>query len=183
MVGETGWVEEPDVLVQEPRTTERPRWLRLLAAAVVVAVLLGAAATWLAGRYRAPEETTALNQCAAGAESAVRSAETRLGSMVRYVLPALGTVSLELDADLYGLIRRQAAGLDRPVSEALDRCRAVELWPTSVVRRQARAAYVAFLEAELARVRAISADGRAYYRNYDRVHRLQEEAADALARL
>ena len=103
--------------------------------------------------------------------------------MVRYVLPALGTVSVELDADLYGLIRRQAAGLDRPVSEALDRCRRVELWPTSVVRRQTRAAYVAFLEAELARVRAISADGRAYYRDYERVHRLKEEAADALSRL
>lgn len=157
--------------------------LRLLVAAVAVAVLLATAAAWSAGRYRAPEETTALNRCAAGAEIAVRSAETRLGSMVRYVLPALGTVSVELDADLYGLIGRQASGLDRPVSEALDRCRDVELWPTSVVRRQARAAYVAFLEAEIARVRAISADGRAYYRDYDRVHRLKEEAADALSRL
>jgi hypothetical protein len=176
-------VEEPDVLVHDPRTRELSPLLRPVAVAVVVVVLLGVTAAWSAGRLRSPEETAAVERCATRAESAARLAENRLGSMVRYVLPALGTVSVELDADLYGLIRRQAAGLDRPLTEALARCRDVELWPTSLVRRDAREAYVAFLEAELARVRAISGDGRAYYRDYDRVHRLKEEAQDALARL
>lgn len=183
MVRDTGWVQEPDVLVHQPRTRELPPVVRPIAVTVVVALVLGAVAVWSAGRLRAPEETAAVERCATRAESAVQLAENRLGSMVRYVLPALGTVSVELDADLYGLIRRQASGLDGPLAEALDHCRGVELWPTSLVRREARASYVAFLQAELARVRAISGDGRAYYRDYDRVHRLKEEAADALSRL
>jgi hypothetical protein len=178
-------MQEPDLLVREPRPPRHPRLLRVLVLVLVVTTLLGATAVWLTGRYRAPEETAALQRCAARAETAVHLAETRLGSMVRYVLPALGTVSHELDTDLYGLIRTQAVGLDRPVTEALDRCRAVELWPAGRERRAARAAYVAFLEAEVARLRAIADDGRAYYEDedYDEVRRLRQEAQQALTGL
>ncbi len=180
-----GTLQQPELLVREPRPPRHPRLLRVLVMVLVLASLLGAAALWLTGRYRAPEETAALERCAARAETAVRLAETRLGSMVRYVLPALGTVSHELDTDLYGLIRTQAVGLDLPVTEALDRCRAVELWPVSRERRAARAAYVAFLEAEIGRLRAIAGDGRAYYEDedYDEVRRLRQEAQHALTGL
>lgn len=176
-------MEEPDVLVHEPRSPQPSRALRILVVALVAATLLGATAVWVSGRYRAAEETAALDRCATRADEAARLAESRLGAMVRYVLPALGTVSQELDADLYGLIRRQAVGLDQPVAEALDRCRAVELWPASLDRERARAAYVAFLGAELARLRAVSGDGRAYYEDYDEVSRLRQEAQDALSAL
>jgi len=176
-------MEEPDLLVQEPRTPRHPRLLRMLTGALVAAVVLGTTAAWLAGRHRAPAEAAALDRCIERAESAVRLAENKLGAMVRYVLPALGTVSHELDIDLYGLIRTQAVGLDRPVDEALSRCRTVELWPASVERRRARDAYVAYLEVELTRLRAVAANGRAYYKDYDEVHRLRQEAEDALSGL
>lgn len=174
-------MEEPDVLVQEPRTPKHPRLLRMIAGALVVATLTGVGAAWLAGRYRAPGESAALDRCVVRAEAAVRLAETRLGSMVRYVSPALGTVSPDLDIDLYGLISTQADGLAPQVTETLNRCRDVELWPVSVARRRAQAAYVAFLEAEVARLRAISADGRAYYESYDEVRRLRQQAEEALS--
>jgi hypothetical protein len=159
--------------------------MRFLVMVLVAVTMLGSTAVWLVARYRAPEETAALDRCATRAETAVQLAETRLGSMVRYVLPALGTVSAELDTELYGLIRSQAVGLDRPVTDALERCLAVELWPTSLERREARTAYVAFLEAEVARLRAISDDGRAYYadEDYNEVRRLRQEAQKALSGL
>lgn len=176
-------MEEPDVLVHEPRAHAHPRVLRMLAVGLVVATVIGGAAMWLTGRYRAPEEAAALDRCVTQAEAAVRLAETKLGSMVRYVSPALGTVSPELDTDLYGLISTQADGLHHPVTETMDRCRTVELWPTSGERRRARDAYVAFLEAQVARLRAIAADGRAYYGRYDEMYRLRQEARDALSTL
>jgi hypothetical protein len=175
-------MEEPDVLVHEPRMPKHPRLLRVLVGALVVAVLLGASAVWMLGRSRAPGEAAALHRCVVRGEAAVQLAETKLGAMARYVAPVLGVVSADLDSRLYDLMQTRAADLDRPVAAALDRCRAVKLWPLSHERRTARAAFVAFLEVEVNRLRAISGDGQAYYEEYDQVRRLRQEWEHALAR-
>lgn len=167
-----------DVLVREPPAPRHPRLLRALAVALVVAAVLGAAGTWAAGRYRAPQESAALDRCVAEAETTVQLAETRLGAMARYVSPALGAVSAELDSDLYALIGTQAADLRGSVAATLERCRDVALWPTSLARRRVRAAHVMLLEAEVARLRAVATDGRAYYERYDEVYRLRQRARD-----
>lgn len=167
---------EPEVIESGRGSTPDRRLTVLLALVLSVSGLLG----WGVYAARAAEERTALARCAEEADRAVGNAEGRLAATATYIAPSLGVATPRLDTSLLMLIEYRVDAVVGPVTEALTTCRGVDLWPVSQSRQEARAAYVALLEAERRRLEEISQDGAALYRGYDAIRDLSDKAAALL---
>ena len=170
---------EADVVPSRFRRLGR-RQRALLAGAVALVVLLGAAA-WFADRQHRPREFADLARCVASAEGSWAAADARIAAMASYVRPSVGTSpSAEVDRALYRLIADQAAVAVPPVRAALASCRDVAVLPVDGDLRAARSAYLAALGGEVDHLDATVADGSNAFAGTERLVELRARARSAL---
>jgi hypothetical protein len=166
--------DEPELLDAEPvRLWRPPRWVLV---AVGLAVLLGTLGWHADGRARA-HESAALAACRQQLHDAVISSDLELVAAAGTIQPSLSSVTGPQRAALVAQISVPARRLLPQVVAADRRCRSVSVRPWHVSLRHGNAATTAYSAALVAKLRAVAADGDAYY-DTDRSLRRLRRAAD-----
>ena len=140
------------------RAARLPGHVRLLLGAVLGLLLVGDAA---ARRL----EADALLERARQGQATVTYADRRISATVQYASPQLSspTAPAAVRADLRALVRREAAGQVASLQRRRDEAASTPALPWHRTHRRARTAYVAHLDARLARLRTVSEDLSALY--------------------
>jgi hypothetical protein len=149
-----------------------PRWLVL---AVLVAIVAGAGG-WYADREARVHEAAALAQCQRDLHAAVISSDLLIVAAVTNVRPVLATTTGRRHEALVASISIPARRLLPAVVGADRECRRVSVVPWHGSLRSRRDATTTYSGALAARVKAIAADGGAYYGHGAHLRRLRRHA-------
>lgn len=143
---------------------------RLLLALVAGLVLVAALVGWADQRVRSAEDRD-LAACAEQAEAAAVRTDQVLGAMEAYLRPVVG-----VRPSLWSLMEDPARRAEPLLGAALEVCLDVDVLDLHRENVRERAAYVDYLTARRAQVRAIAADGQVVARSDPALARLREEA-------
>jgi hypothetical protein len=163
-----------EVVDVAPRPQRWGRWV-VIAALVVV---IGAAATWAQGvDARAGErETMALTACRDQVHDATISADLLLDQVAFTLRPTLRSASGLHRLAVVAVMTNPARRLVPDVTTADRVCHAVSVLPWHRAHRARREAVTAYASALAAKVRAIAADGAAYFDDDPSLRRLRRAA-------
>ncbi len=154
---------------------------RRVATALVVALVLGGA-IWVTNRQLAAREASTLASCVQTSQQTLAAIDAQLALTAKYVAPQVGPHSSLLIRDsLYRLIENSATGDVPALDGAINRCDQVAIAPPYHRLSAARAAYVVYLDAELAHLHDITRDGTAQARVPPELGPLRAKARAALA--
>ena len=152
-----------------------PRWLLVTAVLAVLTALL-ATPLWNADRRARVHEAAALDSCRRALRSASVSSDLEMTAVAGDLRPTLAVTTGRRHGAVLGVMSNPARDVLPAVVRADRLCRAVEVRPWHVALRSQQAAAAAYSSALVARLRAVVADGRAYFRSSAGLLRLRRAA-------
>jgi hypothetical protein len=168
-----GRTPDAEILDANPRDPWRPnRWVLT---AVVLAVAVSTLA-WYVDRQARARESEALTTCQKALHNAVISSDLQLMSIAANIAPVLASTKGRQHAAAAHVMSHPARQVLPEVLGADRLCRQVSVRPWHFALKTRRDAATAYSSALAARLRAVAADGRAFFQSDSALRRLRKAA-------